>query len=94
MAVADDKTTLLILTILSGKSAFETTLISPGQLVIEVYIIYRVDLEICQLDLHIINYFVKTKIEKNVPFLCEHIRYCSIYTFTGHICDAGKVEII
>ena len=53
------------------------------------------DLEKCQL--HIINYFVKTKIyqdqantniEKN-----EHIRYCSIYIFTGHICDAGKVKI-
>ena len=51
------------------------------------------DLEKCQL--HIINYFVKTKIEKNVPFLHEHIRYCSIYIFTGHIiCDEGKVEII
>ena len=35
-----------------------------------------------------------TNIEKNVPFLHEHIRYCAIYIFTGHICDAGKVEII
>ena len=35
-----------------------------------------------------------TNIEKNVPFLHKHINYCSIYLFTGHICDAGKVEII
>ena len=35
-----------------------------------------------------------TNIEKNVPFLREHIRYRSIYIFTGHICDAEKVEII
>ena len=43
---------------------------------------------------------VKTKIYQdlantNIIEKNEHIRYCSIYIFTGHICDcnAGKVEI-
>ena len=80
--------------ILSGKSAFETTLISPGLLVPGAYIICLVDLEKCQLH---INNFVKTKLyhnhvntniekKKNVLFLHEHIRYCSIYlTKSGNV---------